>query len=308
LAADFAGLALAANPVSIVSVAWVACIHVTQPSVGTSKWESDDESAGGASGQDFDIGAGAGKQSRKENMRINPKAVLGVLILAGVAWFGYAGWRAQHKLVTLNVQGAEVREVLRSIQWQVWEPVYIHKAVSGKVTLQVQSAPLEDVLAAIGEQTSSRCASIYPLYSTAQSLQDLRKVLTGEYADANQSWTNLQNGIDYASNLRAHDSLHEQRPLVSLQLEDQDLSAAARAISRFAPGQIVPEDGPPAKVSLNLTHASLRQALTQLARQIHRHWTHLYALQVGPGHSPRPGDARKPGEKLAESAAQTNRP
>ena len=241
-------------------------------------------------------------------MRINPKAVIGVLILAGVAWFGYAGWRAQHKLVTLNVQGADVREVLRRIEWQVWERVYVHKAVSGKVTLQAQSEPLEDVLAAIGAQTSSRCASIYPLYSTSQSLQDLRNILTGEFAVTNQTWTNLQSRTDPSPGLRVHDGLHEQRPLVSLQLQDQDLSAAVRALSRFVPGQVVPDDGPTARVTLNLTHASLRQALTQLARQIHRRWTHLYALEVASGNSPRSGDSPRPGEITPQSAVPGSQP
>lgn len=214
----------------------------------------------------------------KSNRRANPKVVLAVLILAGLAWFGYLGWLAQHKLVTLEVRNADVRDVIRKIEWQIWERVYVNKSVSGTVTLSVHDAPLEQVLEVISQQTQSQCLSIYPLYSTPHSLQRLREVLTGEGIAGKDRWTNLQTHPLVGQPSLIHDALHEEQRLVSLQIANEDLPAAVQALSQFVRGQIVPEDGLSGSIHLDLTNSSVRHALSRLARQIRCHWTHLYAL------------------------------
>src|SRR5881296_3682432 len=99
------------------------------------------------------------------------------LLIAGALMLGavllYVGWlavRAHRNLVTLNV-----RKVVKKIEWQTWEIIFVHKDVQGKVTLNVRKMPLEQVLRIVGDQTSSRSSVIYPLYSSGKSLSALRQ-------------------------------------------------------------------------------------------------------------------------------------
>src|SRR5436190_17414262 len=90
--------------------------------------------------------------------------LLPILALVAVVILGYAVWvavRAHRNLVTLNVRNMEVREVVKKIERQTWERIFVHADVQGKVTLNVHNAPLEEVLKIIGDQTFSRSSAIY---------------------------------------------------------------------------------------------------------------------------------------------------
>src|SRR5262245_9075277 len=112
--------------------------------------------------------------------------VLALLVAAGAVWFGYAAWRAQHNLVTLNVRNAPVREGVRKIEWQTWETILVHKDVDGRVTLNVRNQPLDVVLGLIAEQVESRWTAMYPLYKSGRSLAAFRRTVQGE-VDPSQS-------------------------------------------------------------------------------------------------------------------------
>src|SRR5436190_23089565 len=104
--------------------------------------------------------------------------LLPILALVAVVILGYAVWvavRAQRNLVTLNVRDMEVREVVKKIERQTWEHIFVHNEVQGKVTMNVHRAPLDDVLKIVADQTSSRYSALYPLYSSGQSLTWLEK-------------------------------------------------------------------------------------------------------------------------------------
>src|SRR5688572_7475823 len=116
-----------------------------------------------------------------------------ILLVLSSGWFGYAAYRARTNLVTLNVRNMEVRQVMKKIEWQTWENIFVHKDVEGKVTLNVRKMPLEDVLSIIDEQVSSRWSAIYPLYSSGKSLAAFKQSLRGEIDPATHGWTNLQN-------------------------------------------------------------------------------------------------------------------
>jgi len=75
-------------------------------------------------------------------------------------WGGYRVYRAHANLVTLNVRNMEVRQVISKIEWQTWERILVNKDVSGKVTLNVHSVPLEEVLNIVGLQTDARWTAL----------------------------------------------------------------------------------------------------------------------------------------------------
>jgi hypothetical protein len=207
---------------------------------------------------------------------------LGVIVLVlGLAWFSYAAYRAHLNLVTLDVRDADLRTVVRSIEWQTWEKIVVHNAVNGKVTLSVHRVPLERVLQILGEQTSSRWMAVYPLYSSRKSLAALRDVTLGNSAADQNGWSAFQSrpmrggGGMFGANLRAGNQL------VSMQVSDKDVGVVALGLERYAQAQVVPEDGTTGKVHLDLADATMRQAVAQLASQVDRRWTRFYVLQPG---------------------------
>ena len=74
-------------------------------------------------------------------------------------------------------------------------------------------------------------------------------------------------------------------PRVSLNIIGEDVAFATLAFSRFAQTRVVPEDGTTTIVNLALKQATVRSAVSQLAKKADRKWTKLYALQsmFGPG-------------------------
>src|SRR5262245_23423597 len=114
-------------------------------------------------------------------------------VLAAIALFyvGARAWKAHRNLVTLDVRNMPVRDVVRKIEWQVWDVIYVDKSVEGKVTLNVQNMPLEQVLGLVAGQTFSRASVLYPLYSNSRSFASLKKSLRGEVDPATSGWTNL---------------------------------------------------------------------------------------------------------------------
>lgn len=209
--------------------------------------------------------------------------IYGAIAVAAVLTFW--GWRvvqrARHNLVTLDVRNADVRQVVRKIEWQVWEPIIVHKDVAGKVTLKVKDAPLEEVLNIVGEQTSCRWSALFPLYSTGKSLVRFRKAVRGDIEPAASGWTNLvsrgfsMRGGPFGDNLRSEDNK------VNLNFIGQDLEVATLALARFARAQVVPEDGTSGQVQLRLNQVSVPKAVALLARQVDRKWERYYALQPG---------------------------
>jgi hypothetical protein len=234
-----------------------------------------------------------------------------MLVLVTVAWFAYTAYRARGNLVTLNVRDMEVRRVVKKIEWQTWESIFVHKDVQGKVTLNVRKMPLEDVLNIIDEQVESRWAAIYPLYSSGKSLAALKQSLRGEIDPATHGWTNLQSrssfrgggppggrgpggggafgGGPFDGGGRGFgDVVRSQNQLVSLQIQDKDVHFATLALGRFVQARVVPEDGTSATVSLKFNQTSISDAVAQLARKARRSWAKFYTLRSergrgGPG-------------------------
>ncbi len=200
---------------------------------------------------------------------------------AALLWAGWLAYRARTNLVTLNVRNMDVRKVVSKIQWQTWERIIVNNDVSGKVTLKVRKAPLEEVLRIVAMQTSSRWTALYPLYSTGKSVVAFKKAVRGDIPPSESGWTNLftasawrrGNTGGFANNARAGNNL------VSTQIEGKDLGFATLALSRFTQAQVVAEDGAERFINLKLEQVPFTEAVAQVARKAHRKWDLFYTLQ-----------------------------
>ena len=225
-----------------------------------------------------------------------------LLVLAAI-YFGRAAYRAHLNLVTLDVRDMDVREVIKKMEHQTWEVIFVNKAVEGKITMQVEKMPLEEALRLVGSQASALASTIYPLYSTSQSFKALKESLRGEVDPATHGWTNLQSrGLAFGGmgamggmggmggggargGLGALMGGAVPNQLVSLSISAKDVSFASLALNRFASARVVPEDGVNATVSFIVKQVSVPEAVAKLAKAANRNWTTLYALQGfdGPG-------------------------
>jgi len=246
-------------------------------------------------------------------MRLNLKIALGLLAAAvGI----YALWTAiqvHRNLVTLNVRNMEVRKVVKKIEWQTWETILVHTNVQGTVTLNVRKMPLDQVLRMVGEQASARSSVIYPLYSSAKSLQWLKRGLRGEVDPTQYGWTNLQSPGGFRGGPRmgpgggpfgAPQAQSSQNQLVSFQIINKDVEFARQVFDRFAQVQIVPEDGTKGMIKLILNKAPVSKAVGELAKKAHRNWTKLYVLRGGFGPGGRGGFGGPPPQFAAREPNQ----
>ena len=112
-----------------------------------------------------------------------------VLVVAAGAYVAWLAWCAHQNLVTLDVRNADVREVVRKIERQVWDTILMDSNVQGKVTVKVKRAQLETVLNIVTDQISARWSSLYPLYSSGQSFVSFKKAVRGEIDPAVNGWT-----------------------------------------------------------------------------------------------------------------------
>ncbi len=211
-----------------------------------------------------------------------------LLVLTAI-YFGRAAYNAHLNLVTLDVRDLDVRDVVKKMEHQTWEVIYVDKSVEGKVTMQVEKMPLEEALRLVGSQIMARASTIYPLYSTSQSFTALKQSLRGEVDPATHGWTNLQSrnlafggfggmgGMGGFGGPQAAGTAQNQ--LVSLSISAKDVAFASLALNRFASARVVPEDGVNSTVSFIVKQASVPEAVAKLAKAAHRNWTTLYALQ-----------------------------
>src|SRR3954468_24214108 len=195
--------------------------------------------------------------------RLKVEVVLAAVLVLG-SWVGFQIFRANSKVVTLKVQNADVRDVIRKVERQTWETIPVHREVSGTISMDVADAPLREVLMLIADQVSARVQALQPLYSSKDSLYGFIQAARGDAEPGKAGWTKLADIIHpplaAAPNQRPSP---EQR--ITLHLTNRDLRIAGLAFSRLAHVQVVPEDGTSNKVSLNLEDASATTAASTLA-------------------------------------------
>lgn len=206
--------------------------------------------------------------------------MVALVVAAAALWFGWAAMRARGNLVTLHMRNADLREVISKIEWQTWELIVVQSNVNGKVTLNCDKVPLEEVLGIIGEQVEARWTAMYPLYSSGKSLKNFKRVLRGEAAAAESGWTSLQTrGFGFRGGGMFADTARSENNLVSANLVGKELSVATMALARFAQAQVVPEDGTEGVVNQQLDRVPFDKAVARVAHDVRRSWTKYYALQ-----------------------------
>jgi hypothetical protein len=240
---------------------------------------------------------------------MRPQRLLLVALSAcALLWGAYRAYRAHVNLVTLTVRNLDVHRVVSKLEWQTWERITVNTNVSGNVTLNVHSVPLEEVLNIIGLQTDSRWTRLYPIHSSRKSLGTFTQVLRGEIPPAAVGWSALQQLAAWQQmDLGGFaNTLRSENKLVSVQLSQKDLAFAALALSRFSKAQVVPEDRLGGTVNLKLQQVPFDKAVASLARQAHRRWSKLYTLQ--PLYAPpvRPKENPEKFEATASGQSETN--
>lgn len=210
-----------------------------------------------------------------------PRTILVASLAVVMLWGGYRAYRAHANLVTLNVHDMDVRRVVSKLEWQTWERIVVSKNVGGRVTLNVHSVPLEEVLNIVGLQTDSRWTRLYPIYSNSKSLATFKQVLLGKLPPAGNGWLALQQlaawqqaGLGGFAN-----TLRSENKLVSARFAQNDIAFTALALSRFSKAQVVPEDGIPGSVTLQLQQVPFDKAVAKVARFVRRKWDRIYTLQ-----------------------------
>ncbi len=239
------------------------------------------------------------------------KTLLRILLVAAVltlAYGVYAAFRAHSKLVTLNVRNADLRDVIRKVEWQTWEKIFVEKTASGKITLNIHKVPLDQALGLIAEQASCRWTMVYPLYSSSRSLSAFKESALGEINPAANGWTNYagRGFADRIGGVGFGNNLQRLNAPISLEIKGKELPVAIMALARRAPGRVIPEDGDYDNVWLSFDRTTLPEAVAKLAKQVHRKWTSYYVLQSRRGNT-RPGaslaDGNPGNEPSADAAA-----
>ena len=213
------------------------------------------------------------------------------VVAAAAIWFGWAAWRAHRNLVTIHVRNAELRDVIKDVEWQTWELIVVQSNVTGRVTLNCDAVPLEEVLNIIGEQVEARWTALYPLYSTSKSLKDFKRVLRGEADPVVSGWTNYaRRGFGFGfrgggpggmAEAILGDTARSENNLVSANLVGKELSVATLALARFAQAQIVAEDGTEGVVNQQFDRVPFDKAVDRVAQDVRRSWAKYYAIQGG---------------------------
>lgn len=258
---------------------------------------------------------------------MNRKLLLfAALAVLATGWFGHRAWRAGRDLVTLDVRDQPVAKVVRQMERQTWETIVLADGVEGVVTLNIKDAPLLTALNLVAQQVQARGQEFFVLSFKGDAAKRLARHLgAGTNAPLNQ-WTNLAGGRGFggpggpggfgggmpfggrggpgeagegdATNAPARGAG------VTLELASTPLYEAARRVSRAARAQVVPEDGLVQPVTLSLSAAPPRDAVSKLAAASKTKQTRLYAL-TGAGRPPGgPRENVSPEDMQARMAAR----
>lgn len=124
-------------------------------------------------------------------MKRNLQILLTTLFLLAGLWAARAAWRAHHDLVTLHIRNVPLAAVARSLERQTWETIVIDGRLDTKVTLDVDDAPLTEVLERVAGQAGALITTLHAVYQTSAGLDKLRiGARAGEVAKTS-GWTNL---------------------------------------------------------------------------------------------------------------------
>jgi len=215
---------------------------------------------------------------------VRTKLVVVVLAVV-VIWGGSRVLRARSKVVSLRVQNTEVRDVVRQLERQTWETIPVHREVNGRITLEVMNAPLAEVLAMVAEQAHSRLQVLQPLYSSSASRDSFLQAARGDADPAKVGWSKLEQAIHPVLAPPPRQAWGPGQP-ITLVLSNRSLHLAGLAFARLAQVQVVPEDGTPTNVTLNVNAVSPKEAVKTLAGAVNRETKAYFSFLPGGGSGP----------------------
>lgn len=241
---------------------------------------------------------------------MNAKPLLITLAAALIAFASFKVYQlvqhARHDLVTLNVSGAPLADVLARVARQTRETIVADQALGGTITLHVRKAPLRQVLGQIADQTGAFARIHYAVGGSEGALSRLQSSLRQGQPLEQVGWTNLSAravggeqppgavvrhaggppGAEPAAGTTARKvGLQFDREggpgTVRATLTATDADGVVRTID-LAPERLVMETG----VAANLTSTDpIEPAAGQaamLAHQVGGRWSTLYALEASP--------------------------
>lgn len=230
-------------------------------------------------------------------MRAKVRLIVLLVLLGLASAFAYAARRASLDRVTLDVDGADLAQVVRKLEWQTWERIHVSPGLTRKITLKVEDVPLARALEAIAAQAECEWRALYPIYRDQPSLRTL--LLKIEQNPSSSLWTN------YAP--------HRPRPPsgagpleseaaadipINYQAQNRPAWKAAQELNRLADEEMVLEDSVRDAVNLEFREATVAQVASGLARAVGRRHTRLYVLRPFFREPGQPGSAPAPSREV----------
>jgi hypothetical protein len=124
-------------------------------------------------------------------MNRNLQIVLAAAIVLAGVWAARLAWLAHRDIVTLHVRNASLGAVTRSLERQTWETIIADGRLDTKVTLDVDDAPLTEVLERLGDQAGALVTTLHAVYATDAGLDKLRIAARAGAVAKASGWTNL---------------------------------------------------------------------------------------------------------------------
>lgn len=251
----------------------------------------------------------------------------GILVALCCGWVARAAYRARHDLVTLDVEGMPLRKVVSKLRWQTWEDIRVHKDMDALITLKVESAPLEAVLAVLAQQAEGRWTPVLSIYKNKSSLKKLEGLMEGNITGG---WTNYSARPDFAQRLLATNedgtvtppmgrggmgfgggpggdeavAKLSARMSVDARIENASPAEASAQLRRASRARIVSEDTLGGRISVDINQEPLLEAVEDIAAKYGAKSGLYYVLETRSARQATP-EMR---EQMQAAFAQVERP
>lgn len=208
---------------------------------------------------------------------------------------------ARHDLVTLNVSGAPLADVLARVARQTRETIVADQALGGTITLNVRQAPLRQVLGQIADQAGGFSRLNFAVGSSATALNQLQSSLRQGQPPDQSGWTNLSAAIadeeppmesrgvgragGNAVRVETPDASGRPQPGGPDNTRITLLATGPDGVARtmdLSPERVLMETGLAATLSLSGPVRPSAERAAELALQLGGKWLPLYTLEAVP--------------------------
>jgi hypothetical protein len=208
-------------------------------------------------------------------MRLTTRQMFAVGVILGAVGLTWAWRKAHADTIDLDVRGATLAEVVRSIRRQTSKPVLVRPGEAGNVTLNVRNIPLNEALDLVCDQAECRWDLLVALHRGARSRQALERALLS--GDAS-TWTNLARFWAPPASMRFARNAGGDT-VFSITLDEVTPPEAARALSHCGRAQVITEDRLSEKIRLQCEKLTFDEAVERLADELDCDVVRYYVLQ-----------------------------